>query len=34
MSENNEEKGVPFYPDHITLEAKVALVVGILVVLI
>jgi quinol-cytochrome oxidoreductase complex cytochrome b subunit len=34
MSENQEENGVPFYPDHLRLEAKVALVVGILVVLI
>ncbi len=34
MSENQEEKGVPFYPDHLTLEAKVALGVGILVILI
>jgi cytochrome b6-f complex subunit 4 len=34
MSENQQENGVPFYPDHLVLEAKVALVVGILVVLI
>jgi cytochrome b6-f complex subunit 4 len=34
MSENNQEKGVPFYPDHVTLEAKVALGVVILVVVI
>ena len=33
MSEEQEENGVPFYPDHLTLEAKVALVFGILVVL-
>jgi cytochrome b6-f complex subunit 4 len=34
MSENNQEKGVPFYPDHVALEAKVALGVVILVVVI
>jgi len=34
MSEKQEENGVPFYPDHFTLEAKVALGFGILVVLI
>jgi cytochrome b6-f complex subunit 4 len=34
MSENQQENTVPFYPDHLVLEAKVALVVGILVVLI
>jgi len=34
MSEKQEEKSVPFYPDHLKLEAKVALGVGILVVLI
>lgn len=34
MSENNQEKGVPFYPDHLTLEAKVALGVVVLVVII
>ena len=33
MSEEQEENSVPFYPDHLTLEAKVALVFGILVVL-
>ena len=33
MSEKQEENGVPFYPDHITVEAKVALGFGILVVL-
>ena len=34
MSEKQEENSVPFYPDHLTLEAKVALGFGILVVLI
>ncbi len=34
MSEKQEENSVPFYPDHFTLEAKVALGFGILVVLI
>lgn len=34
MSENNQEKGVPFYPDHVALEAKVALGVVVLVVII
>jgi len=34
MSEKQEENGVPFYPDHFTLEAKVALGFGILVVLV
>ena len=34
MSENNQEKEVPFYPDHVALEAKVALGVVILVVVI
>ena len=34
MSENNQEKGVPFYPDHVALEAKVALGVIILIVVI
>jgi cytochrome b6-f complex subunit 4 len=34
MTENQSEKGVPFYPDHVVLEAKVALGVGILVILI
>lgn len=34
MSDNNQEKGVPFYPDHVALEAKVALGVIILVVII
>ncbi len=33
MSDNQEENSVPFYPDHLTLEAKVALGFGILVVL-
>ncbi len=34
MAENNQEKSVPFYPDHVALEAKVALGVIILVVTI
>jgi len=34
MAENNEEKNVPFYPDHVALEAKVALGLIILVVII
>jgi len=34
MSENNQEKGVPFYPDHVALEAKVALGMVILVVVV
>lgn len=34
MSENNEEKSVPFYPDHVADEAKVALGLIILVVII
>lgn len=34
MSEKQEENSVPFYPDHVTLEAKVALGFGILVVLV
>jgi quinol-cytochrome oxidoreductase complex cytochrome b subunit len=34
MKEDNQENSVPFYPDHLTLEAKVSLVVGILVVLV
>ncbi len=33
MSEAKPEKSVPFYPDHVTLEAKVALGMGILVVI-
>ena len=33
MSEKQEENSVPFYPDHISVEAKVALGFGILVVL-
>ena len=33
MTENQKEKGVPFYPDHVALEAKVALGVGILVII-
>ena len=34
MSEEHEENSVPFYPDHVTLEAKVALGFTILVVII
>lgn len=34
MTEDKQEKSVPFYPDHLTLEAKVALGVGILVLVI
>jgi quinol-cytochrome oxidoreductase complex cytochrome b subunit len=34
MSENSQEKSVPFYPDHVSLEAKVALGVLILVLAI
>jgi quinol-cytochrome oxidoreductase complex cytochrome b subunit len=34
MSENQSEKSVPFYPDHVALEAKVALGFGILVIII
>jgi quinol-cytochrome oxidoreductase complex cytochrome b subunit len=36
MTENqtNAEKSVPFYPDHVSLEAKVALVFGILLIAI
>ncbi len=30
----NQKKSVPFYPDHLALEAKVALVFGILVIII
>lgn len=33
MSEKQEENSVPFYPDHVFVEAKVALGFGILVVL-
>lgn len=33
MPEKQEENSVPFYPDHFTLECKVALGFGILVVL-
>jgi quinol-cytochrome oxidoreductase complex cytochrome b subunit len=33
MAENQTEKSVPFYPDHLALEAKVALGVGILVII-
>jgi quinol-cytochrome oxidoreductase complex cytochrome b subunit len=34
MTEDKQEKSVPFYPDHLTLEAKVALGLGILVLVI
>lgn len=34
MTENQTEKSVPFYPDHLVLEAKVALGVGILVIIV
>jgi quinol-cytochrome oxidoreductase complex cytochrome b subunit len=34
MAENEQENSVPFYPDHLTQEAKVALAVGILVIII
>ena len=34
MSEKESENSVPFYPDHVVLEAKVALGVGILVIII
>ena len=34
MSENNEEKSVPFYPDHLKLEAQVALAVGIIILIV
>ena len=34
MSEQKHDDSVPFYPDHLVLEAKVALGVGILVVVI
>jgi quinol-cytochrome oxidoreductase complex cytochrome b subunit len=33
MEENQTEKEVPFYPDHLALEAKVALAVGIIVII-
>ena len=33
MSEKQEDNSVPFYPDHLKLEAKVALGVGVLVIL-
>jgi quinol-cytochrome oxidoreductase complex cytochrome b subunit len=33
MSEEKQEKSVPFYPDHLALEAKVALGVGIIVLI-
>lgn len=34
MSDQKHDESVPFYPDHLALEAKVALGVGILVVII
>lgn len=34
MAENGSEKSVPFYPDHVALEAKVALGAGILIIII
>jgi quinol-cytochrome oxidoreductase complex cytochrome b subunit len=34
VSEDQSEKSIPFYPDHVALEAKVALGVGILVIII
>jgi quinol-cytochrome oxidoreductase complex cytochrome b subunit len=34
MSEQKHEEGVPFYPDHLALEAKVALGFGMLVVVV
>lgn len=34
MTEEKQEKSVPFYPDHLTLEAKVALGVGIVLLII
>jgi cytochrome b6-f complex subunit 4 len=34
MSEQKHDDSVPFYPDHLALEAKVALGVGILLVII
>ena len=34
MSEQKHDDSVPFYPDHLVLEAKVALGVGILVVVV
>ncbi len=34
MAEEKQEKSVPFYPDHLTLEAKVALGVGIVLLII
>jgi quinol-cytochrome oxidoreductase complex cytochrome b subunit len=33
MTEKQENNSVPFYPDHLKLEAKVALGVGVLVIL-
>mgnify|MGYP001816187375 FL=1 len=34
MSEQKHDESVPFYPDHLVLEAKVALGIGILVLII
>jgi len=34
MSDQKQEDSVPFYPDHLALEAKVALGVAILVVIV
>ncbi|MFL7812846.1 MAG: hypothetical protein ACK2TT_07370 [Anaerolineales bacterium] len=34
MTEDKQDKSVPFYPDHLALEAKVALGVGILILVI
>ena len=34
MSEKESENSVPFFPNHVALEAKVALGVGILVIII
>lgn len=34
MSEQKHDESVPFYPDHLVLEAKVALGVGILILII
>ena len=33
MSEKESENSVPFYPDHVALEAKVALGVGLVVII-
>jgi len=34
MTDKKEQGSVPFYPDHIGLEAKVALAFGVLVIII